>query len=199
MYSYATLNSCWTKACPSTLNTIHVWSHHQPLSFPPISCHAHIDPGRWLGGRASSPHLSLPIHQSFHIKYYSEDKVPNPWSRPTSLPSNCSVLFPSNKQRIHEVVKKQHRHMILQHRCIGLWPWITHHLQPSTLEGAKSWGATRDVRASLSKGGHSKNRGWFEWHEERAYLLSGPRLPRPKFDVPSNQFIPSCYWAQDNI
>lgn len=169
-------------------------SHYPCLIPPPTSCYAHTDPARWLSRRSSSPHPSLPIHQSFHIRYHSEDKVPNPSSVPPPVHQTVQLLFPSNKQRIHEVAKKQHRHLILQHLCIGLWPWITHHLQASTLERWKRWGvgATRGVGELLSRRGHSKNRGWFKWHEERTYLLPGPRLSRPKFDVPSNQLIPSC-------
>lgn len=117
------------------------------MSDPATSSHFHpspvipnVDPARWLSRRSSSPHPSLPIHQSFHIRYHSEDKVPNPSPVPPPFIQTVQLLFPSNKQRIREVVKKQHRHMILQHLCIGLSPWITHHLQPSTLEGARTWG-----------------------------------------------------------
>lgn len=159
------------------------------LSFPPISCH---DPARWLSRRSSSPHPSLPIHQSFHIRYRSEDNVPNPSPVPPPHHQTVQLFFPSNKRRIHEVVKKHHGHMILQHLCVGLWPWITHHLQPSTLEGAKSQVLLRVSRHHLAGEDIPKTGGRFQWHEERTYLLPGPRLPRPKFDVPSNQLIPSC-------
>lgn len=79
------------------------------------------------------PYISLSISGTVvRIKFQIPRPVPPP------LRHTAQLLFPSNERRIHEVVKKHHWHMILQHLCIGLWPWITHRLQPSTLEGAKS-------------------------------------------------------------
>lgn len=186
LHRYKTVNTLTT--CPSTLNcrATHVWSHYRP---PLIPNHLVMTlPDDLAGARPRHihhyPYISLSISGTVvRIKFQIPRPVPPPLHHTTQL------LFPSNERRIHEVVKKHHWHMILQHLCIGLWPWITHRLQPSTLERAKSRGVSRHHLAGEDI---PKIGGWFQWHEERTYLLPGPRLPRPKFDVPGNQLIPSC-------
>lgn len=64
------------------------------LSSPLISFQSHIDSARWLSRNPFSPHPSLPIHQSFHIRYRSEDRVPNPSPVPPRSPVQISI-FPS--------------------------------------------------------------------------------------------------------
>lgn len=64
------------------------------LSSPLISFHSHIDSARWLSRNPFSPHPSLPIHQSFHIRYRSEDRVPNPSPDPPQPPIQVTI-FPS--------------------------------------------------------------------------------------------------------
>lgn len=145
-----------------------------------------------------SPYLSMPIHQSFHIKYHSGDTVPNPRADPTSaLPIQITV-FP------------------------GFFPWLT------STRSRRWWRNNTDtwsysicalgrspksiivspVRAG-GRGGRIEGRpecpgitqqrkdfpkimsGRAEQSRE-TYLLPGPRLPCAELDVACNQLVSSC-------
>lgn len=91
---------CSSSSCiPQVCLIIHLWLTATDFSLPPlysplISLHSHTDSARWLSRDPFSPHPSLPIHQSFHMKCHSEDKVPNPSSIPSRSPNQIHI-FPS--------------------------------------------------------------------------------------------------------
>lgn len=98
LYSSTTVNK-FTAAGPAGVPLslrpvpLYITIPHCPPS-PLISCQSHIDSARWLSRDHFSSHPSLPIHQSFHIRCRSGDRVPNPLPAQPQSPIQITI-FPS--------------------------------------------------------------------------------------------------------
>lgn len=130
------------------------------LSPPLISFHSHTDSARWLNGDPFTPHPSLPIHQSFHIRYHSEDRVPNPSSIPPQSPVQITI-FPGFFPLLTST-----RSMRWWRNNTDIWSYSICALGPGpksivissfpSRRERRVGGDTRGVRTSLSKRGLSR-------------------------------------------
>lgn len=81
--------------CPPNLSQLSITDNPLSLllsplcSSPLLSFHTHSNPARRLSRDPFSTHPSLPIHQPFHTRYRSEDRVPNP----SPIPLHSSILI----------------------------------------------------------------------------------------------------------
>lgn len=173
------------------------------LSPPLISYHSHTDSARWLSRDCFYSHPSLPVHQSLHIRYHSEDKVPNPSPVPPRYTIQITI-FPSFFPLLTST-----KSMWWWRNNTDIWSYSICTLGPGPKSIIISSPGTGGWVGSCRALGHQsagedflkgfKNRGSFHRHLWRTHLLPSPRFPRAKFDVPCDQLISSCKGHRNNI